>query len=108
MKIKNIIYTVLMSFCFFSGMAQKALLQKAEKQYDNYAYADAISIYEKLSAKGYKDEKMFQRLGNAYYFNAELTKAVVCYDELFFMNPKQEPEYFYRYAQSLKAVEDYA
>lgn len=97
-----------MSFFFFSGMAQKALLQKAEKQYNNYAYADAISIYEKLAAKGYKDEKMFQRLGNAYYFNAELTKAVVCYDELFFINPKQEPEYFYRYAQSLKAVEDYA
>ncbi len=97
-----------MSFFFFSGMAQKALLQKAEKQYNNYAYADAISIYEKLAAKGYKDEKMFQRLGNAYYFNAELSKAVVCYDELFFLNPKQEPEYLYRYAQSLKAVEDYA
>lgn len=97
-----------MSFCFFSGMAQKALLQKAEKQYDNYAYADAISIYEKLAAKGYKEEKMFQRLGNAYYFNAELTKAVVSYDELFFLNPKQEPEYLYRYAQSLKAVGDYA
>lgn len=97
-----------MSFCFFSGMAQKALLQKAEKQYDNYAFADAISIYEKLAAKGYKDEKMFQRLGNAYYFNAELTKAVVSYDELFFLNPKQEPEYLYRYSQSLKAVGDYA
>ncbi|WP_264538183.1 OmpA family protein [Flavobacterium sp. N1736] len=108
MKIKNIIYSILMSFFFFSGMAQKALLQKAEKQYNNYAYADAISIYEKLAAKGYKDEKMFQRLGNAYYFNAELSKAVVCYDELFFLNPKQEPEYLYRYAQSLKAVEDYA
>jgi len=97
-----------MSFFFFSGMAQKALLQKAEKQYNNYAYADAISIYEKLAVKGYKDEKMFQRLGNAYYFNAELTKAVVCYDELFFINAQQEPEYFYRYSQSLKAVEDYA
>jgi outer membrane protein OmpA-like peptidoglycan-associated protein/tetratricopeptide (TPR) repeat protein len=108
MKIKNIIYTVLMSFCFFSGIAQNALLQKAEKQYDNYAFADAISIYEKLAAKGYKDEKMFQRLGNAYYFNAELTKAVVSYDELFFLNPKQEPEYVYRYAQSLKSVGDYA
>jgi outer membrane protein OmpA-like peptidoglycan-associated protein/tetratricopeptide (TPR) repeat protein len=97
-----------MSFCFFSGIAQNALLQKAEKQYDNYAYAEAISIYEKLAAKGYKDEKMFQRLGNAYYFNAELTKAVVSYDELFFLNPKQEPEYVYRYVQSLKSVGDYA
>lgn len=92
---------------FFSGIAQKALLNKAEKEYNEYAYADAIAIYEKLTAKGYQDEKMFQRLGNAYYFNADLINAVVWYDKLFVMNTQQEPEYFYRYAQSLKAVGNY-
>lgn len=92
---------------FFSGIAQQALLNKAEKEYNEYAYADAIAIYEKLAAKGYQDEKMFQRLGNAYYFNADLINAVVWYDKLFVMNAQQEPEYFYRYAQSLKAVGNY-
>jgi len=105
---KKIVYTLFVSFFFFSGMAQKALLNKAEKEYNNYAYADAISIYEKLAAKGYEDEKMFQRLGNAYYFNAELPKAAIWYDKLFILNSKQDPEYFYRYAQSLKSVGDYA
>lgn len=108
MKMKKIIYTIFLSFFFFSGIAQKALLNKAEKEYNDYAYADAISIYEKLAAKGYEDEKMFQRLGNAYYFNAELPKAVVWYDKLFAMNANQEPEYLYRYSQSLKSVGDYA
>ncbi len=95
-------------FICFNGMAQKAVLNRAEKNYNQYAYVDAISIYEKVAESGYKDEKMFQRLGNAYYFNAELTKAVKWYDALFSLNKEQEPEYFYRYAQSLKSIGDYA
>jgi len=104
---KKIIYTLFLLLFFFSGIAQKALLNKAEKEYNEYAYADAIAIYEKLAAKGYQEEKMFQRLGNAYYFNADLLNAVVWYDKLFVMNAQQEPEYYYRYAQSLKAVGNY-
>lgn len=97
-----------MSLFFLNAVAQKSILAKAEKEYNNYAYADAIEIYEKLAAKGYEDEKMFQRLGNAYYFNAELPKAAAWYDKLFALNAQQEPEYLYRYAQSLKSIGDYA
>lgn len=108
MKTKKIIYTVFVFFVCLMGSAQKTVLNKAEKQYDQYAYIDAISIYEKVAESGYKDEKMFQRLGNAYYFNAELTKAVKWYDALFLLNSQQEPEYYYRYAQALKSTGDYA
>ena len=108
MKIKNLIYTVFLSSVSFCGTAQKTALNKAEKNYNQYAYIDAISIYEKVAENGYKDEKMFQRLGNAYYFNAELTKAAKWYDALFSLNSQQEPEYFYRYAQTLKSTGDYA
>lgn len=108
MDLKKILYTIMLSFCFLSATAQKALLDKAEKEYNNYAYADAINIYEKLAAKGIEDEKMFQRLGNAYYFNAELPKAALWYDRLFDLNPNQESEYLYRYAQCLKSAGDYA
>ncbi|SHM13889.1 OmpA family protein [Flavobacterium chilense] len=108
MKIKKIIYTAFLFSITFNGIAQKAVLNKAEKEYDQYAYVDAISIYEKVAESGFKDEKMFQRLGNAYYFNAELTKAVKWYDALFSLNSQQEPEYYYRYAQALKSIGDYA
>ncbi|MBP4138551.1 OmpA family protein [Flavobacterium geliluteum] len=107
MKVKILIYTAFLSSVSFGVMAQKAILSKAEKQYDQYAYIDAIAIYEKVAENGYKDEKMFQRLGNAYYFNAELTKAVKWYDALFALNDQQEPEYYYRYAQALKSAGDY-
>lgn len=105
---KKILYTFFLSLFFLNAVAQKSILAKAEKEYNNYAYADAIEIYEKLAAKGYEDEKMFQRLGNAYYFNAELPKAAAWYDKLFALNAQQEPEYLYRYAQSLKSIGDYA
>lgn len=105
---KTIVYTLFLSLFCYHAIAQKGLLAKAEKEYNNYAFADAIEIYEKLAAKGFEDEKMFQRLGNAYYFNAELSKAAVSYGRLFALNSKQEPEYFYRYGQSLKSIGDYA
>jgi len=108
MKIKNIIYSVLVSVLSFQGFAQKTNVANAEKNYDRYAYVDAINNYEKVAEKGYKDEKMFQKLGNAYYFKAELPQSLKWYDQLFTLYPEQEPEYFYRYSQALKSIGDYA
>ena len=88
----------------FNCYAQKAQLASADKKYENFAYIDAIKTYERVAEKGYKSVDMFQKLGNSYYFNGELDKAAKWYDELFTMAPDQQPEYFYRYAQSLKAV----
>jgi outer membrane protein OmpA-like peptidoglycan-associated protein/tetratricopeptide (TPR) repeat protein len=108
MKIKDILYTVFLVLITLKGNGQTASQIKAEKEYAQYAYVDVIAIYERVAEKGYKDEKMFQRLGNAYYFNGELTQAGKWYTALFEMNTEQEPEYYYRYAQTLKAKEDYA
>ena len=107
MKIKNLGYTALLFMLVLTATAQKTKITDADKKYDKYEFIDAIQVYEKVAEKGYKDEKMFQRLANAYYFNAELTKAVKWYDQLFAMNAEQEPEYFYRYAQSLKSEGNY-
>lgn len=88
----------------FNCYAQKAQLASADRKYENFAYIDAIKTYERVAEKGYKSVDMFQKLGNSYYFNGELDKAAKWYDELFTMAPDQQPEYFYRYAQSLKAI----
>jgi outer membrane protein OmpA-like peptidoglycan-associated protein/tetratricopeptide (TPR) repeat protein len=108
MKIKNIVYSLFLSFSFIQGFAQKTTLSKAQNNYDNYAYVDAINNYEKVAEKGYEDEKMFQKLGNAYYFKAELSQSLKWYNQLFNLYPNQEPEYFYRYSQALKSSGDYA
>jgi len=108
MKIKKIVYTAYILFLTITGNSQTKSVIKADENYNKYAYIDAIATYEKVAEKGYKDEKMFQRLGNAYYFNGELTKAVKWYDALFEMKSQQEPEYYYRYSQALKASGNYS
>jgi len=108
MKIKNIVYSLFLSLSFIQGFAQKTTLSRAQNNYDNYAYVDAINNYEKVAEKGYQDEKMFQKLGNAYYFKAELAQSLKWYNQLFDLYPNQEPEYFYRYSQVLKSAGDYA
>jgi outer membrane protein OmpA-like peptidoglycan-associated protein/tetratricopeptide (TPR) repeat protein len=108
MKDNNIVYSLLLCVFFFQGSAQKTILVKAEKNYDSYAYVDAIDNYKKVAEKGYQDEKIFQKLGNAYYFKAELPQALKWYDQLFMLYPNQEPEYLYRYSQALKSVGNYA
>jgi outer membrane protein OmpA-like peptidoglycan-associated protein/tetratricopeptide (TPR) repeat protein len=104
MKNFILLYITIISVFSFNSYAQKAQIASADKKYDNFAYIDAIKTYERVAEKGYKSADMFQKLGNSYYFNGELDKAAKWYDELFAMAPDQEPEYYYRYAQSLKAV----
>jgi len=108
MKINSFFFTLLLSVVSFQGFTQKAKVSEADKQYERFSYIDAIATYERVAEKGFKDEKMFQKLGNAYYFNAELAKAAKWYGELFAMNQNQESDYIYRYSQSLKSTGEYA
>lgn len=87
--------------------AQKSHTKLADKKYDNYAYADAIKLYEVAIKKGYTDENIFQKLGNSYYFSGDLIKALKCYEELFALNRNQEADYLYRYSQCLKSAGNY-
>ncbi|MFE3849480.1 OmpA family protein [Flavobacterium sp. LB3P45] len=104
---KNIIlYITIISVFSFNIYSQKARVTAADKKYDSYAYVDAIKTYERVAEKGYKSVDMFKKLGNAYYFNGELDKAVKWYGELFAMatDTDLESEYYYRYAQSLRSI----
>lgn len=91
--------------CFsLNSYAQDSKLAAGDKKYDSYAYIDAIKTYERVAEKGYKSEDMFKKLGNSYYFNSDFDGAAKWYGELFAMNTSPEPEYYYRYAQSLKST----
>jgi hypothetical protein len=74
------------------------------KKMGNYAYIDVLKTYERMSDKGYKSIDMLKKVCNAYFFNDELEKASKCYGELFSLTTDLEPEYYYRYSISLKAV----
>ncbi len=102
----NILFCITLIIAFsFNVYPQKEKVKIADKKYDNYAYIDAIKTYEKVAEKGYKSADMFKKLGNSYYFNAELEQAAKWYGELFAVYTTDlEPEYYFRYAQSLRSI----
>lgn len=108
MKTKIILFALVLSGLNFNGFAQKVAERIADKKYEQYAYINAIKTYERIAKKGYKSVEMFKKLGNSYYFNAELEQAGKWYDELFSMTQDVDAEYYYRYAQTLKATGKYA
>lgn len=103
------IYTLLVSIIVtFAGWAQQGKLEKANKEYGRFAYIDAQKVFERVAEEGYKSADLFQKLGNSYYYNSDYTNAVKWYGKLM-SNYKNEvaSEYYFRYAQSLKATENY-
>ena len=101
------IFTLLLLFLIFFGNAQRTKIAIADKKYKKYSYIDAIEIYEKVANKGYKSPELFKKLGNAYYFNGDLEQSANWYKELFALTTDVEPEYYFRYSQTLKSIEKY-
>ncbi|GIJ97022.1 cell envelope biogenesis protein OmpA [Capnocytophaga stomatis] len=88
--------------------SQEKQMQKANEMYKNYAYIDAIKVYENIAKKGFINQELLERLGDSYYFNAEYDKASTWYEKLFENKEyKVQPEYYYRYALSLKSLGKY-
>ncbi|MBP4141914.1 OmpA family protein [Flavobacterium sp. P4023] len=105
MKNNIFLYIIILNALTFNVYSQKAKLIAADKKYDKFAYIDAIKTYERVAEKGYKSTEMFKNLANSYYFNSDFEKAAKWYAELFDMNSTDlEPEYYYRYANSLKSI----
>lgn len=94
----------LLNLLSFNSYSQQSQLILADKKYTNLAYIDALTIYEKVAKKGYKSAELYKKIGNSYYFNGELESAAQWYAELFAMQTDVEPEYYFRYAQSLKSI----
>ncbi|WP_422350548.1 OmpA family protein [Flagellimonas sp.] len=81
---------------------------KADERYNEYSFSPAIDIYKKVLDKGYVSQDLLKRLGNAYYFNAKYEEAANVYKRLAEAYPDEtEPDYFFRYAQSLKTLGEY-
>ncbi|MFH7031342.1 hypothetical protein [Flavobacterium aquidurense] len=65
---------------------------------------DVVKTYAKVLDKGYKSIEMLTKVGDRAYFDGDLATAAKYYSELFSMAKNLEPVYYYRYAQSLKAI----
>ncbi|MCK0147293.1 OmpA family protein [Arenibacter sp. F26102] len=89
-------------------IAQDRLVNKADEKYRDYSFSPAIDIYKRVLDKGYSSADLLMKLGNSYYFNADYKEASKIYKRL--LNEYKEgigPEYYFRYAQTLRSLGEY-
>ncbi|WP_209406241.1 OmpA family protein [Pseudozobellia sp. WGM2] len=105
---------ILVTLFILSGLSCYAqdkpdrLVTKANEKYDEYSFRPAIDIFKKVLDRGYTSADLLKKLGNSYYFNANYEDAANTYKRL--VNEYSEdvtPQYYFRYAQSLKTLEEY-
>lgn len=83
-------FLILLVFLAKTALPAHPLLEKAEKAYDGKKYRLAIESYEKLLAEGYTSYELYYNLGNAYFRNNELGKAIYNYELARKMEPNDE------------------
>lgn len=87
--------------------AQDQELIRAKKFFDRTYYSEAIVLYEKL-AEEKPSQEVIKNLADSYYYTNDLVKAQRYYRLLFKnYNENLDKEYYFRYAQTLKATNNY-
>ena len=71
-----------------------------------YVTVNMVDTYEKVIDKGYKSIDMLKKVADRFYFEGNLSAAAGYYAQLFDEAKDLEVIYYYRYAQSLKAINE--
>ena len=91
----------------FSGFAQESSLKKATKNYEKFSFVKTSEVLLEVAENGYQSKDLFQKLADSFYFNNKMEEASQWYKELFNTYDDVDVEYYYRYAQALKALKKY-
>ena len=81
---------VFLLFAFAGSKAGNETLIKAEKAYDEKQYKTAITFYEQLLKEGYSSYQLYFNLGNSYYKNGNLGRAIHAYEIARKLEPDDE------------------
>lgn len=79
-SITHILFSLFLILLSSSINANDDLQIKAEKAYSNKDYKQAISLYESILKEGSTSYKLHYNLGNAYFKNNEIGKAIYNYE----------------------------
>jgi len=79
----------------------------ADKYFRDYAYLKAAELYETAVKKGNDSEHVLTQLGDCYYNNSNSEKAAIWYGKAIEKYKNINPEYVYKYIQTLRSIGDY-
>ena len=87
---------------FFSYAQENVKLKRANKFYDNYAYAEAINLYEELASQKIEYKIVSEKLANSYRFINNTEKAAFWYGEFVKFGEYSYNDAFY-YSMALRS-----
>lgn len=87
---RRLIYILFLVLSSQWVMASSALMDKANKQYADQKFAEAIKSYEQIVNGGFESAQLFFNLGNAYYKTGEIPKAILFYEKAKLLNPHDD------------------
>lgn len=102
MKTK-VIFTIIALSCSFIFSQKKV----ADKFFDKFAYIKASELYEESFEKGDDSEHVLTRLADCYYNNSNSEKSAFWLEKAVNKYPKINPEYIFKYIQSLRSLGKY-
>jgi len=65
-------------------------MEQAQSAYEAGKYNDAIAYYEEVASQGYTNFELYYNLGNAYFKNNRIPKALLNYERAKKINPTDE------------------
>ena len=86
---KTIFLTAILitAWSLLSGQAPEARLAQANAAYQGGDYEQAVETYESLLAEGLESEALYYNLGNAYFRQGRLGRAVLNYERARLLDP---------------------
>ena len=104
---KKILTSISTIIVIFSAMAQNNTAT-AERKIQHNINLEAPEEYTRLVRKGDNSLATLQRLGDTYYFNADMTNAVHWYGQLFSKYERSlSTTYIFRYVHALNCSGNY-
>jgi tetratricopeptide (TPR) repeat protein len=102
------IFLAIVCLLSITASGQEEAIEKGNKEYNHYSFVDAQQAYLSVVENGFTSADILQKLGDSYYYTGDYEKAAKWYEALYAdFADGLNPDYLYRYAQSLKSAEKY-
>jgi len=90
MKSATVFFLLILSLMRANAQSPDEIFDKANKQYQQGQYADAVAGYESILQQGLVSEALYFNLGNAYYKLGRIPDAIVSYERARKFDPSDE------------------
>ena len=91
MMMKRILLLSFFGLTLYCSSAQvESLFQQANEAYSEKAYAKAIELYGQLVEQDYQSVELYYNLGNSYFKQQELGRAILFFEKALLLDPDDE------------------